>query len=237
MTHVFKSMGNPDGIKYGEILETATVLLAAGSETTATLLCGATYYLLSNPSTLAKPTYEIRQAFENEDEICMATVQKLEYQLAVLNEALRLFPPVSGNLRRVTPDEGCMINGRFVPGNTNVAVDLYAAGHSSRNFIRPKEFIPERWLADAGPEFKNDKRKVVQPFSYGPRGCIGKSLAYMEMRLILARALWAFDLQLCQESKGWIHGMKVYAFFEKPQLMVKLSPARRGIFVAEDYSL
>jgi cytochrome P450 len=69
---------------------------------------------------------EIRGAFKEGNEINMQSVQKLDYLLAVINEALRLFPPVPGNLRRMTPQEGWWITGLWVPGNVVVAVDVCA---------------------------------------------------------------------------------------------------------------
>ena len=51
-----------------------------------------------------------------------------------------------------------------------------AMTHSSRNFEKPDEFIPERWMDDGerDPIFENDKAEALKPFSYGPRDCIGK---------------------------------------------------------------
>jgi len=48
----------------------------------------------------------------------------------------------------------------------------YAANHDPANFAEVESFIPERWLGD--PRFKNDDLAVMQPFSYGPRNCLGK---------------------------------------------------------------
>jgi hypothetical protein len=56
----------------------------------------------------------------------MQSVQKLDYLLAVINKGLRLSPPVPGNLRRVTPREGPWITRWWIPGNVDVAVDIYA---------------------------------------------------------------------------------------------------------------
>lgn len=53
------------------------------------------------------------------------------------------------------------------------------------------EFSPERWMGD--PRFANDNFKARQPFSVGPANCIGKNLAYAEMRLLLANLVWHFD--------------------------------------------
>ena len=69
------------------------------------------------------------------------------------------------------------------------------------NFAKPSEFIPEGWLDDRDPEFEHDDRKeVFQQFSVGPRNCIERNLAYAEMRVILAKLLWRFDLAIPSES-------------------------------------
>ena len=57
---------------------------------------------------------------------------------------------------------------------THVAVCHHAAYRYEQNFTRAEDFVPERWLPNAPPEFTNDQRAVVQPFSVGPRGCLGK---------------------------------------------------------------
>ena len=79
----------------------------------------------------------------------------------------------------------------------------------------------------------------------GPRNCIGKkyalrvyavnivltdlssSLAYAEMRLILARVLWNFDLELAPQSMNWSEGLKIFILWDKPSLFVKLKPVKR----------
>jgi len=163
----------------------------------------------------------------------MARVSKLDYLLASINEGLRLFPPLPGNMRRYTPPEGSTIAGTFIPGNTMVAIDQYAAYVSPSHFHRPLEFIPERWLGreKCPEEHQGDERRVVQAFSVGPRNCIGKNLAYMEMKLILARVLWEFDLELVEGAeKGgdWRERVKAFGFWVKPSLMVRLVPVKRG---------
>lgn len=92
--------------------------------------------------------------------------------LACLREALRRYPPVAGPLPRVVPKGGANIAGYFVPGGTVVGVSQWAMNHSGRNFSDPLAFIPERFLAP--DEFPGDKLDTVQPFSVGPRDCIGK---------------------------------------------------------------
>lgn len=112
--------------------------------------------------------------------------------LACLDEALRIYPPVPGAFPRDVPPGGDYIGDTWVPDNTVVAVTQYAAYHSSDNFYLPNEFIPERWLDDE--RFKDDNKAAFQPFSVGPRNCVGRNLAYFEMRIVLARLLYNFDL-------------------------------------------
>lgn len=50
---------------------------------------------------------------------------------------------------------------------------MWAGFHSPDNFTRPDEFIPERWLGDA-KEFEHDRKEALQPFSIGPRNCLGR---------------------------------------------------------------
>ena len=93
----------------------SNILIIGGSETTATLLSGVTYLLLSNPRALLKLTEEVRTAFKDESEINMASVNKLTYMLACLDEALRVYPPVPTGLPRVIPPEGRTVLGRHIP--------------------------------------------------------------------------------------------------------------------------
>lgn len=212
------------GMSVNEIKSNAHILIIGGSETTATLLSGATYYLLQNPAALQKLISEIRGAFGSEDEINYTRTQNLPYLSAVLNESLRIYPPLPQNLRRVVPQGGAMICGQWVPGGTAVSMNQWAAQHSPRNFKNPYQFVPERWTGDK--EYADDDRHAWQPFSHGPRNCIGRNLAFMEMRLIMARLLWNFDLELMPDSEKWAQ-QKIYILWEKGPLNVRLRKVER----------
>jgi cytochrome P450 len=97
------------------------------------------------------------------------------------------------------------------------------------NWHRPDQFLPERWLPEAKKDstspFYNDRRSALQPFSVGPRSCIGRNMAEQEMRLILARLLWNFDFELCPESAGW-KNQKTHYLWEKHPLMCKVKSRR-----------
>ncbi|RAQ47341.1 cytochrome P450 monooxygenase [Aspergillus flavus] len=225
MDSMLRNRGEKDSLNDSELEANSNILIIAGSETTATLLSGATYWILRNPEALAKLTDEVRSVMKSEPEI---TAQKasaeLPYMLACFDEAFRLYPPVPTGLQRRTlvPTR---ISGCDIPAGTKVSVHQSAAYWSSTNFHAPDRFIPERWLPEAKSDpsspFYSDNRGVVQPFSTGPRNCIGRNLAYAEMRVILARVLWNFDLELCEESTQW-SDQKAYTLWEKPPLMCRL---------------
>lgn len=70
-------------------------------------------------------------------------------------------------------------------------------------------------------EYASDNKAALQPFSTGPRNCLGKNMAYHEMRIILASVLYDFDFELCPESENWAD-QKVWTLWTKHPLIVKL---------------
>ncbi|KAJ5111054.1 hypothetical protein N7532_001589 [Penicillium argentinense] len=219
--NILKHNGTEKGFSVGEMIANGSTLIIAGSETTATLLSGVTYLLLKNPRVLAKLQEEVRGAFKSEAQISFESCNRLEYCLAVLTEALRVYPPVGVGLPRIVDPQGDVIAGEWVPGGTIVSVPHLAAYHSPKNFTDAEQFVPERHLGD--PRYANDSRMVMQPFSFGPRNCIGRNLAYVEMRIILARMIFNFDMELDPVSENWMDH-KSFILWDKPDLMVKLKP-------------
>ncbi|KAK3693167.1 cytochrome P450 [Podospora appendiculata] len=216
------------GLTREEIVQNMRLVVLAGSETTATVLSGAVFFLARHKEVQRKLAREVRERFKREDEIDMLSVQGLTYMLAVLDETMRMFPPVPASMPRTCQPGGDMICGQPVPGGTGLDIWPWALNYSTGNFAVPDEFIPERWVEDGrDPKFDNDRREALQPFSVGPRNCIGKNLAYVEMRLILARLVWNFDLSLADEDnwKNWITDSRCFNLWLKEPLPVQLTPA------------
>ena len=111
---------NVGGLTVDEIDANADLIVMAGSETSATALSGATYYLLKQRATLEKVCKEVRGAFQRESDINFISVARLPYLGAVLEETLRIYTPVPSEQRRVTLPEGNIIDGHFVPGNVSL---------------------------------------------------------------------------------------------------------------------
>ncbi|ROT38995.1 isotrichodermin C-15 hydroxylase [Sodiomyces alkalinus F11] len=218
-------------LEYGHLMSNSMVLVLAGSETTATLLAGATYLLTTHPAVLERATREVRERFSSADEINFTSVSQLKYMLAVLSETFRCYPPVLSGLVRKVPKAGQMIAGHFVPEGTLVEVAQWAANHDAQNWADPWVFNPDRFMdGEAEAMAKGNRFDALQPFNVGPRNCIGKkynhwSLAYAEMRLIMARVLFEFDLELHGESQNWIERQKEYIIWNKLPLKIGLKRA------------
>lgn len=104
------------GISRDEIDSNFEILVLAGSETTANLMIGCTYYLLKNPDVLDRLNTEVRTTFHTAEDINLTALSKMPYLLAVLEESLRMHSPTpAGFARRVLP-EGATISERWVPG-------------------------------------------------------------------------------------------------------------------------
>lgn len=115
---------------------------------------------------------------------------------------------------------------------TNVSFMQWGASLATSNFAQPKQFRPERWLEggkDPSSPFVSDKRDALQPFSVGLRSCLGLKLAYFELRLILARMLFNFDISLPGGPKSGLiwASQKTYATWVKEPLLVRLTPVDR----------
>ena len=172
-----------------ELYANSTLIVLAGSESTASGLAGTTFQLLKHPESLKKAVGEIRNAFTAEDQIEPETVKRLPYLAAIVSEGLRMYPPFPEGLPRTTPRQGALIAGQWVPGGvshglhpqsllanlpiqTYVQFSTHVAHRSTGNFKYPDTFIPERWMGDK--EFTSDNKEASQPFSLGPRSCIGR---------------------------------------------------------------
>ncbi|TQN67766.1 Averantin hydroxylase [Colletotrichum shisoi] len=220
-------------LSFEKLSANGLILVLAGSETTATTLSGATYLLGRNPDVLRKLNAEVRSAFTDSSEITIGSVSKLAYTVAVLNEALRLYPPLTSGLVREIPNGGCQIASEFVPQGTFVEVQQWSANHSPDNWTRPWEFRPERFLD--GGKGEHNHLDALQAFSLGPRNCIGKnnlvvniSLAYAEMRLLLARIVYDFDIKLAEGNGPWIERQRSFGLWDRIPLHVHLTPVSRG---------
>ncbi|KAF7539197.1 hypothetical protein G7054_g2378 [Neopestalotiopsis clavispora] len=233
--HILKNESRKS-LSQTEVILNMALFISAGTDTTATAMTGWTYYICTHAKVYSHLIREVRDAIRSVDEIKWAKVKDFRYLEASLNEALRLFPPSAASQQRIVPPGGATIDGYYVPAGKTVAVSPWATNRSSLNFYEPDSFRPERWLGE-GEQYENDHLNASLPFGTGPRVCIGKNLAYMEMRLLAAHLLWHFDMALdVSEHKeknevwgldGTMKPVKVFHSTMKPELWVSLKSADR----------
>ena len=118
-SYILKHSQDGKGLTQPEIDANAAVFVLAGSETTAALLTGCLYYLMRHDEKHARLVKEIRAKFQKASDITLAATAELPYLIAVLTEALRIYPPIPSMLPRLVPEGGAMISDRYVPGGVS----------------------------------------------------------------------------------------------------------------------
>lgn len=181
-------------------------LFEIGSDTTSTTLSALFYYLSHNPRCYSRLCQEIRSTFLQEEDIRSGLqLAHCTYLRACLDETLRMSPAVPGTLWREElsgSPKPLVINGHTIPKGVCVGVNTYCILHNKRYFPDPFTFKPERWLEGEG--FGQADREAFVPFSLGARGCPGRSFAYLEISLVMAKTLWHFNFELapCSPRDG-----------------------------------
>ncbi|KAF2430043.1 benzoate 4-monooxygenase cytochrome-like protein P450 [Tothia fuscella] len=188
------------GFSKDELWGESNLLIIAGSDTTSTALASAFFYLVHNSHVLETLIKEIRETFEDVEEIVHgAKLSSCHFLKACIDEAMRMSPPVGGGLpRRVLPG-GITIDGHDIPANVDVCVPHYTLHHNPSYYPDPFTYDSNRWLEEKTPKHQVDvAHSAFCPFSVGPRGCIGKGLAYVELTTTLARVLYLYDMKLAE---------------------------------------
>jgi cytochrome P450 len=204
--------GSPNNLEWGEIVAEVSIMMNAGSATTAIAMANVLYQLLKNPPMMKKLLDELDAALEDEEQAVVPydRVKHLPYLRACLDESLRLFPPTPHALPRETPIEGSYILDDYVAGGVSVGMSALVAHRNEQHFPQADKYIPERWLGEEG--------KNLQPyfiaFSAGARGCIGRNISYLEQAVVLASMLRRYEFALPHpqweierlETMNWLLG-------------------------------
>ncbi|KAK5108699.1 hypothetical protein LTR62_008104 [Meristemomyces frigidus] len=190
------------GYKLNELYAECEVLTIAGSDTTAIVTAAMTFYLARNPRVQEKLAKEIRGTFSSADQIVSGSkLQDCKYLKAFISETLRMTPPVPADLAREVLPGGTTVEGHFFPADTKVSTCLYSLSYSEHVYENPFVFRPERWLTLAEDSEGDSSEQVALAdsgfcaFSTGNRGCVGMNMAWMEMKIVLAKLIYTFELR------------------------------------------
>lgn len=175
-----------------ELTTEAFSFLIAGSDTTSISTCAIIYYLACTPDAQDKLHKELDEHLDS-DVATAEQVKKLSYLEACVNEGLRLHCTVGIGLHRVAADPGMMISGNYFPEGTVVSAPTYTIHRDPTVWGDDVEkYRPERWFECDSAAVS----KAFTPFSVGPRACVGRNLAMLELQIIMASILKRFHFVL-----------------------------------------
>ncbi|KFA53843.1 hypothetical protein S40293_01616 [Stachybotrys chartarum IBT 40293] len=188
--------------------DTRTIIVA-GSDTTAGTLAFIFYQLARHPAHVETLRNELKPMMNADGSFDHQKIQNLNHLNAIINETFRFNPVPPTAVSRKTPSEGITVDGTFIPGNVYVWTPQYVIGRSEDVYEKPDEFIPERWYSKTW--MVKDKAGFA-PFSIGPYACIGRPIALMQLRLVVADCVTNFDVEFAQGCDGseFIDNVKDY---------------------------
>ncbi|KAL9672292.1 hypothetical protein QQ045_028542 [Rhodiola kirilowii] len=195
-----KSSNNPTKPSDKFLRDSVLNLLSAGTDTSSTTLAWFFYLVMTNPQVESKLLEELEVSFQMKlgepwKFPSFAELNKLVYLHATLCETLRLYPPVPFNHKAsIKPD--ILPSSHRVDQGTKIIFSIYAMGRMKEIWgADATEFKPDRWISMTGniidvPSYK------FNVFSAGPRTCVGKDFAFMEMKIAAAAVIWKYGLRM-----------------------------------------
>jgi benzoate 4-monooxygenase len=187
-----------------ELISEALTELIAGSDTVSNTACAIFYWILhgerAGPGTVVpRLQAELDEAVPSDAEVAtFEQVRNLPFLRRCIDEGMRLHSTSALGLPRiVTSPTGVQYNENLFPAGTVLSVPSYSIHHDAEVWGDDVEdFRPDRWL----PENLTERQKnCFNPFSYGPRACVGQNVARMELALIIGTAFSRYDFELYQE--------------------------------------
>lgn len=197
-----------DGQKMGrqELTAEALTQLIAGSDTTSNTSCALLFWVCKTPGVIEKLQAELDEHIPNGTTVpTFDQVKDLKYMNCVIQETLRIHSTSSLGLPRLVPaGPGITLLGHHFPAGTVLSVPAYTIHHSKEIWGEDAdEFVPERWT-----RVTEKQKNAFIPFSYGPRSCVGRNVAEMELALIVATTFrrYEFDLetQVLETREGFL---------------------------------
>ncbi|AWP05281.1 putative cytochrome P450 3A30-like isoform 2 [Scophthalmus maximus] len=185
-----------EGLNEHEIISQISILLMAGYETTASALMFLAYNMARNPEIMKRLQKEIDSTFPNKGSVQYEALMQMEYLDAVVNESLRLYPPIA-RIDRVAK-ETIKIKDITILKDMVVLVPVYALHHDPELWPEPEEFKPER--------FSKENKQSITPYTYlpfgvGPRNCLGMRFALVILKLGLVEVLQNYSFSICEETE------------------------------------
>ncbi len=194
------------GFTDDELLDELTNLIVAGYETSAGTLNWAWYLLAGHRDAHRALASEAASVIPDAQAVDEHSLARLPYTLAVLEETLRLYPPVWLFTRRA--DEDDELADYDLPAGTDVYLSPYVLHRTADYWPDPERFDPGRFGPDSG--LKKGERPYF-PFSLGPRRCLGEYFAFLEMKTHLGLLAPRFEMVRTGDAPGLDLGINLRA--------------------------
>jgi len=178
-----------------DLLGEAVVFLVAGHETTSCTLEWIVYNLCKHPEVEEKMVREIVSVLGDRENITVQDLEKLQFVECVINETLRINPPVVANGRTSTQD--VVLNNLQFPKNIPFFFSTWAIHHDPEIWPNADKFDPSRWENNFAPP-----AGTFLPFGYGPRMCIGAKFSILETKTVIAQLYRKFTFTLESSEKN-----------------------------------
>lgn len=182
-----------DALSTEEVVDELCMMYVAGHETTANTLMWTTLYLADNPDVLEELTKEVLAVVGPETRPTLAHTSSLKYTEALINEVLRLRPVAPFVSRGAAHDTTVL--GHPVGKETVVFFNFRSMHRDPVAFPDPMRFDPSRWLDPTG---KRASKASFFPFGDGPKSCIGRGFALVELKVALARVAQHLHAAQCR---------------------------------------
>ncbi|KGN48435.1 alkane hydroxylase MAH1 [Cucumis sativus] len=179
--------------------DTVLNFMIAGRDTLSSALSWFFFCLSNNPTVVEKIREELKTAIpadESRDQwriFSIDELKKLVYFHGAWCEALRLYPPVPFQ-HKVAMQHDTLPSGHHIKPKTKIVFSLYALGRMSEVWGKDcLEFKPERWISEKG-SIKHVPSYKFLAFNAGPRTCLGKEVAFTEMKLVAAAMIHNYNI-------------------------------------------
>jgi cytochrome P450 len=178
-----------------ELLDELMTLIVAGFETSANTLNWVWYLIAKHPGVEARLIDEAQRVVPNVSAVTAENLGAMEYTQQVLEEVLRLYPPVWLLTRRSLTDDD--LKDFDVPAGTDIYLAPFVLHRTDNYWTEPDKFDPERLLPSDRPK----KNRPFSPFSLGPRRCLGEFFSFLEMKVHLGLLLPLFRMSLVEGAE------------------------------------
>ncbi|XP_073048002.1 alkane hydroxylase MAH1-like [Primulina eburnea] len=185
--------------------DTSLNLMLAGRDTTSTCLAWLFWLLAANPSAERKIRQEIEDELQEKEDkkwrnFSVEESKKLKYLHGALCESLRLFPPVALEHKApIRPD--ILPTGNHIPENKMVVLCFYSMGRMEMVWGKDcLDFKPERWILERGGT-KHEPSYKFPAFNAGPRTCLGKEMAFIQMKMVAASVIYRYNIEVVKGHK------------------------------------